>query len=346
MLAETADYHVTIVDKSAVTLAHLPLADNVARRAIDVDDSSTLVALLRSADVVVAACSWRQSYAVAAAALRAGCSFFDLSEDRLVASQVMKLAREAGEGQIFVPLCGLAPGFIGILGAAVARKLEVIDAIVLRAGALPRQPEGPLGYALTWSTDGLVNEYSRYCDVIREGARTEVPPLTDLESVEVAGFRLEAFHTSGGIGTLCDTLGPGVSARMDYKTLRYPGHCVAMQFLFHSLRLRERLDLAVDLLEHALPRTQEDVVLVDCIADGRVDGRLVQHRATFRVDPIALHGRHLTAIEAATASSVCTAIDLIVHAQGQRLPGLFLHESLPLDAFLANRFAGPVYQSI
>ena len=100
----------------------------------------------------------------------------------------------------------------------------------MRVGALPQFPTNALRYNLTWSTDGLINEYCNFCEVIHDGRRLEVLPLEGLEHFSLDGVRYEAFNTSGGLGTLCETLAGRVRT-LNYKTVRYNGHRELMQFL-------------------------------------------------------------------------------------------------------------------
>ncbi len=76
----------------------------------------------------------------------------------------------------------------------------------MRVGALPKFPSNALNYNLTWSTEGLINEYCEPCEAIVNGERREVPPMEELEEFSLDGVTYEAFNTSGGLGSLCETL--------------------------------------------------------------------------------------------------------------------------------------------
>jgi saccharopine dehydrogenase-like NADP-dependent oxidoreductase len=131
----------------------------------------------------------------------------------------------------------------------------------LRVGALPQFPTNALNYNLTWSTDGLINEYCNPCEAIHEGKPIEVLALQGIEQFSLDGITYEAFNTSGGLGTLCETLA-GKAREVNYKTVRYPGHCERMKMLVSDLKLGERRELFKDVLETAIPVTLQDVVLV------------------------------------------------------------------------------------
>src|SRR6202035_5253340 len=142
-------------------------------------------------------------------------------------------------------------------------------------GALPQFPTNEMKYNLTWSTDGLINEYGNPCQAIHRGKLLEVLPLEGLEHFSIDGIHYEAFNTSGGVGTLCETL-RGKVRSLNYKTIRYSGHRDLIAFLLNELQLNERRDVLKDILEHAVPITPQDVVLIFCTVAGIKDGRLVQ----------------------------------------------------------------------
>src|SRR6202012_626453 len=143
----------------------------------------------------------------------------------------------------------------------LARHFDRLDSVRLRVGALPLYPSNALNYNLTWSTDGVINEYLQPCEAIVDGVLREVPALEELEEFSLDGVRYEAFNTSGGLGTLCETL-RGKVRSLNYRTVRYPGHCAIMMALLNDLRLRDRRDVLKDILENSLPATLQDVVVV------------------------------------------------------------------------------------
>src|SRR5690606_38407843 len=161
----------------------------------------------------------------------------------------------------------LAPGFIGILAHHLCQGFDKLDRVKMRVGALPLYPDNMLKYNLTWSTDGLINEYCNPCEAIRDGHQVEVQPLEGLEQFGLDGVDYEAFNTSGGLGTLCETLA-GKVTELDYKTVRYVGHRYLMNFLLHGLRFQTQRPLLKKLLEAAVRCTTQDVVLVFCTVTG------------------------------------------------------------------------------
>ena len=142
---------------------------------------------------------------VAEIARKVNAHYFDLTEDVAVTRAVRELAD--GATRAFVPQCGLAPGFISIAANALIQHFDEIRSVKLRVGALPQHPNNALKYSLTWSTDGLINEYGNPCEAIVDGRAVEVAPLEGLEEIEIDGVLYEAFNTSGGLGSLAETYG-------------------------------------------------------------------------------------------------------------------------------------------
>jgi AraC-like DNA-binding protein len=193
-----------------------------------------------------------------------------------------------------------------------------------------------LNYNLTWSTDGLINEYIQPCEAIVNGRLVEVPALEEREEFSLDGISYEAFNTSGGLGTLCETLEGKVNT-LNYRTIRYPGHAAIMKALLHDLGLRGRRDVLKDVLEHALPTTMQDVVIVFVTVAGRRDDRFIQESYSNKIYSTDIGNRTASAIQTTTASSICTILDLLA---GGKIPrqGFVRQEDIRLDAFLENRF--------
>jgi saccharopine dehydrogenase-like NADP-dependent oxidoreductase len=206
----------------------------------------------------------------------------------------------------------------------------------MRVGALPVFPTNALKYNLTWSTDGLINEYCNPCESIRDGRRGEVPALEELEQFSLDGTEYEAFNTSGGLGTLCDTL-EGKVENLNYKTVRYPGHRDIVKMLVRDLRLGMRRDVLKDVLETALPITYQDVVLIFVTVSGMRNGRLTQESNAKKIYSQTINGQLMSANQITTAAGICAMTDML--ATG-KLPqkGFIRQEEAKLPDFLANRF--------
>ena len=333
LLHGTGEYTVTVADRDAASLAFVP-KDEAAMRELDVSDPAVLRAAMKGHAMVVSALPYYLNAEVAAAARDTGLHYFDLTEDVATTRKVRAIAAEAGTA--FVPQCGLAPGFVSIVAHDLAKRFDSLRDVFMRVGALPIYPTNALKYNLTWSTDGLINEYCNPCEAIHEGEKREVLPLQGLEHFSLDGIEYEAFNTSGGLGTLCDTLAGRVEC-LNYKTVRYPGHRDHVKFLAQDLRLAGRRDLFKEILEHAVPITKQDVVLVFVTVNGMQDGRLTQETFAKKVYNGSIGGRLWSAIQITTAAGICAMVDLL---RAGKLPqqGFVRQEDADLKDFLSNRF--------
>ncbi|WP_428389803.1 saccharopine dehydrogenase family protein [Mucisphaera sp.] len=335
-LVGTGDYDVTVGDVNEKALARIEEKTGASVRKLDVTDFDQLLDALSGRDLVISALSYMFNPKVAEAALKAGASYFDLTEDVETTRRVKEVSEQAKEGQIFMPQCGLAPGFVGIVAHDLAQRLDTIDSVQMRVGALPMYPTNMLKYNLTWSTDGLINEYCNPCEAIHRGKKIEALALEGLEHFSVDGVRYEAFNTSGGLGTLCETL-EGKVQTLNYKTVRYLGHCELADFLINELRMNTKRDVLKSILEDAVPMTTQDVVIVFCTATGMIDGRYTQVTDARKIYHGEVEGEHWSAIQITTAAGICAVVDL--HATG-KLPskGFVSQERVSLNDFIANRF--------
>jgi saccharopine dehydrogenase-like NADP-dependent oxidoreductase len=339
LLCGCGDYDLLVADQDEDLLNAVP-RDDIGRAVVDVKDANALAPLMKDRDTVVSALPYYLNVTVAKLARENGLHYFDLTEDVETTRAVKDIAK--GAKSAFMPQCGLAPGFISVTAYDLAKKFESLETVRMRVGALPRFPTNALNYNLTWSTDGLINEYCNPCEAIHEGAKIEVLALQGIEQFSLDGITYEAFNTSGGLGTLCETL-DGQVRELNYKTVRYPGHCNYMQMLVNDLRLGERRPLFRDVLEAAIPVTLQDVVLVFTTVTGARDGRLTQESYANKIYSQKINGKCWSAIQITTAAGICTAVDLM---RDGKLPktGFVRQEDITLSDFLANRF-GRYYDS-
>jgi saccharopine dehydrogenase-like NADP-dependent oxidoreductase len=338
LLRATGDYAVTIADNSAAALDAVARAGDAKPLQLDLNDAAALEAAARHQFAVVSVAPFHLTARVATAARAAGCHYIDATEDVATTRYVKSVAADAATA--FIPQCGLAPGFISIAACDLIRQFESIDSIRLRVGALPLFPSNALNYNLTWSVDGVINEYCEPCEAIVEGQLREVPALEEREEFSLDGVTYEAFNTSGGLGSLCESY-LGKVRTLNYKTIRYPGHAAIMKALLNDLRLRDDRKMLRDILERAVPSTTQDVVIVFVTATGMQDGRLVQQTYANKIRGRQIDGVWFSAIQSTTAAALCAVLDLLA---GGLIPrrGLIKQEEIQLRLFLANRF-GSIY---
>ncbi|RKZ15136.1 saccharopine dehydrogenase [bacterium] len=255
----------------------------------DVTDSTVVGPLMAAADVAVSAVNYWFNADLAELAVANNCHFLDLGGNNDIVAREFALDDDAqAAGVTIVPDCGLAPGLAGILGYWLADGLDEVSCVRLRVGGLPREPRPPMNYKVVFSVQGLINEYIEPAVVIRDGRLQTVPSLTELEPLvfpEPFG-ELEAFQTSGGTSTLPESL-LGRVPDLDYKTIRYRGHCAQVRLL-HELGLTDNRSVEMGgvtisprqvlahCMDQALTMPGDDVVLVLCWAEGMQGGQAVR----------------------------------------------------------------------
>ena len=339
LLVSSRDYAVTVIDRSQAQLDRLETGAAVTKVAADITQGDTLPKLLGGKYAVLSAAPYHATRLIAESAKSAGAHYLDLTEDVASTRAVKQLAR--GARTAFIPQCGLAPGFITIVASDLASHFDQLQDVRMRVGALPKFPSNALNYNLTWSTDGVINEYCEPCEAIVNGQLRETQALEELEEFSLDGIRYEAFNTSGGLGTLCETLA-GKVRQLNYRTIRYPGHALIMKALLNDLRLSARREVLKDILENAVPATLQDVVIIMVTVSGWRHDRLMQETYAHKVYARTESGTTLSAIQVTTAAGICTVLDLL--ATG-RLPqrGFVRQEEVALADFLDNRF-GRIYR--
>jgi len=303
----------------------------------DVSDPDALKAAMKSCGAVVSCLPYHLNKRVVEIAVSCGVHYFDLTEDVPTARHIRELASSAD--CLLAPQCGLAPGFIAIVGASLAAAFTDIRSIRLRVGALPQSPRGMLGYAFNWSPEGVVNQYLNDCAVIHGGEFKMVPAMQSRETLVIEGHKLEAFTTSGGLGTMCETFAGRVD-ELNYKTIRYPGHLDLMHFYFHEILMRDNRQLAGEILVNALPPVNKDVVYVYAAVDGwkTMSGRRehVLDEFVHAYLPRKIAGSTWRAISWTTACSLCAVVEMVF---GGQLPqsGFLKQEDIPFNEFLKTR---------
>lgn len=334
LLVGSGSYEVVLIDQSAEALADFAGRPHVSTRALAIDNPAQLESALEGCFAAVNCAPYHLTIAVARAAKAAGAHYLDLTEDVASSRVVRELAADASTA--FIPQCGLAPGFITIAAWDLIKHFDQLHDVRLRVGALPRYPSNALNYNLTWSTDGVINEYCEPCEAIVNGKLRETPALEECEEFALDGVTYEAFNTSGGLGTLCHTL-DGQVRNLNYKTIRYPGHAAIMKALLNDLNLRNRRDVLKDILENSVPATMQDVVIVFVTVSGMKKGHLMQETYVNKVFAQPVNGEVKSAIQITTAGAICAVLDMLTSGD---LPtcGFIRQEDIPLHAFLQNRF--------
>ena len=268
---------VTVADfdlQKAGAVAEAVGTSRIDARQIDAADYAAVVDLMRGHESVISCVNYWYNLALSKAAIETGANFCDLGGNNYIVDEQLALDAEAkAAGVNIIPDCGLAPGMVSLLAMHGAAKFDEIEEIHIRVGGLPQNPQPPLNYQLVFSVEGLINEYIETARVIRDGRLKTIESMTEIESLSFDGFPpLEAFQTSGGTSTLPDTF-LGKIRELDYKTIRYAGHCEKFKVMM-ELGLCSSDEILLDfqkvnprkvfgeLLQKHLPADGPDYVLV------------------------------------------------------------------------------------
>lgn len=309
---------------------------------IDTTDKIKLKNLLSNYDIVLGALPGNFGYSAMEAAIEAETDMIDVSYTPTVPTDLDKAAKKAEI--TIIPDCGVAPGLSNILVGYSTTKLDLVDEVKIMVGGIPNEPIPPLEYTVTWSVEGLIDEYVRPVKIIQQGSIVEVPPLTGLEEIKLPGLaKLEAFYTDG-LRTLTQTF-PGVKEMWE-KTLRYPGHTAKINLLkelgfFSEIPVNVKgalispRDLTSRLLEKSLWKPEvEDLLVMRIQVDGKINGikSSIVHQLVDRYDyekKVSAMGR-TTAYTASTVAG--TLLEGLIDEKGVVPP-----ERLGMDEHISSR---------
>lgn len=299
----------------------------------DVTNESFMRDLIGKNDAVVSALPYFLNKPIAKIAHELGKHYFDLTEDVDTTNYIRDLSKTS-KG-VMAPQCGLAPGLIGIAGADLTKEFTKLRDIELRVGALPKYPNGLMAYSFTWSPAGVINEYINDAEAIHNGVRKMVPSLDGMEYINIEGREFEAFTTSGGLGTMCETY-EGKVDTLNYKTIRYPGHGKLMKFMIQELIMKEDKAQLSQILENAKPPVKEDIVYVYAVVEGWKGDKLFRNEYYKAFSPITIGGQEWRAISWTTAASLASVIEMVDNGD---LPsqGFIKQEEIPFDKFLQTK---------
>lgn len=334
-LANHGGYQLRIGDADQQAVENISKeCENTTGSSVNFTDAADLDKLLDGADAVISCAPFFCNPIIAERAKHHRVHYFDLTEDVEVTKKVAALAE--GAECAFVPQCGLAPGFITITAVHLMKQMTDVSDLRMRVGALPRYPSNMLKYNLTWSTEGLINEYLQPCEVILNNELRTVQPMENLERITIDGVEYEGFNTSGGLGTLAESL-LGKVKNVNYKSLRYPGHNYLMKFLLSDLRMQNKMEELCKIFDDTLPATFQDQIVIFVSATGMFRGKRTEATYARTIYHQEIDGQNWSGIQITTAAGVCAVADMLL--QGE-LPqkGFVRQEDVDYTKFIANRF--------
>ena len=302
------------------------------RDGMDANSKSQVKEFLKDQSAVISAGPYAVNKNIADVASDMGIGYFDLTED----VSTTKYVKSKKSNSVLIPQCGLAPGTINICAADMITEFDEVNEVLMRVGALPKYTTNEMSYYLSWSTNGLINEYCNEADVIYEGKKQKVMPLEGMEKLIIEGKSYEAFNTSGGCATMCDTY-EGKVENLTYKTIRYPGHQAHMKFLFNDLHLKRNRESLEKLFDKEVPRTTNDVVIFFVKVIGKLGGVLQEKTFCRKIEGNST----FSAIQLTTASGVCGLLEMHLTEKISGT-GFIPQESISWKDFLNTKY-GRIY---
>lgn len=317
-------------------------------RRLDARDTAATLAVMEQAQACMNALPYYLNLDMAALAVQAGIHYADLGGNTEIVFRQLELDEQARErGISVIPDCGLAPGMVNILAAAGIREMDRPEAVRIRVGGLPREPQPPLNYQIVYSLAGVLDYYTTRSWVLRDGAPTEVEALSEVEPVvfpEPVGT-LEAFHTAGGLSIMPWTY-EGKLRTMEYKTLRYPGHAAIMRVIrelglleMDPLRVGEHdvvpRDFFIAAVEPRLKRPESpDLVALRVEVEGEAGG--APRRITYDLLDYYDAATGISAMERTTGFSLSITGQLQVAGQAGR-PGVSTPDQcVPVETYVGE----------
>jgi len=253
---------------------------------LDIDDPKKIRSFFNIYDVVISAVPYHFNYFLTKIAIETNTHFIDLGGNNEIVEKQLKLSDKAMKNSVtIIPDCGLAPGIVSIITRDIAEYLDKVDFVKIRVGGLPQKPIPPFNYQIVFSPNGLINEYIEDALVLDNEKIIAKKSMTELEEVNFPHpfGNMEAFITSGGCSTLPYTF-RYIIKYLDYKTIRYPGHCDMIKPVLDIGLGSEKpiylngdeiipRDILIKLIKEKIPSDGKDVVLLKTISEGLKDGK-------------------------------------------------------------------------
>lgn len=259
--------------------------------------------------------------------------------------EVLQIAENAPTG--YVLQTGLAPGFINVLAHKLYQqfeerhKVQVVERIAMKVGALSRHAQPPHYYGFTWSPIGVATEYVEEAEVIRDFEKTRVPSLSDTQLLRIDGTAYEDDFTSGGAANLPDFF-RGKVRQLDYRTLRWPGHYHwVRQVLSKAPADSNPISFLQDTMQETIPALTDDQVVIYAAVTGRdTNGRLHSIEKSYRIGPRKVGLQTLRAIQHTTAAPLAEVAYQLLKG---RWTGPVLQSDIDPKEFLSGPFVRASY---
>lgn len=352
LLQNSAIDEVRLADKGTTALPAFlsQYADNprLVRVALDAKDLKAVARAMEGVSAVMCALPYYFNLEMTRLAIEASVPFCDLGGNTEIVFQQKGLdAAARAKGITVIPDCGLAPGMVNILAQLGISRCDRVSRVKIFVGGLPQVPEGPLKYQIVYSLEGVLDYYTTLSWVLRDGRRTQVKALSELEMVrfDAPVGELEAFHTAGGLSTMA-TRYEGQIPTMEYKTLRYPGHAHIMEAIrelglldldpldVKGVKVSPRDVAVAAMAPHLQKPAGRDLVALRVLVEGTKNGKPVTH--TFELVDRHDESRGISAMERTTGYSLSITGQLqaegAIKSAGVHTPD----ECVPGDRYIAE----------
>ena len=348
LLAQDDVALVTLADvRDDAGASFLPDDERLRRTALDFSDEKAVRAAMQDHDVVLSAAPYYFNEELARLAIETGCDYSDLGGNTEILFEQLELDQRAKDaGVTLVPDVGLAPGMVNVLAAEGIRRLDAVESAKMYVGGLPQHPVPPLNYQVVYSLEGVLDYYTTPSWIVRDGNPVQVDALTEIEELDFGELgTLEAFHTGGGASILPWRY-EGKVNRLEYKTLRYPGHATLMKNIRELGLLSEDpipvegeevvpRDVTIAILRKLLTRRHEpDLVALRVVVRGTKDGRPMTHR--WDLLDLEDRDRGITAMERTTGYTLSIVGLMMGRGVIDRTGVMPPDEGIPADPYLAE----------
>lgn len=264
-------------------------SEKIELRYIDINNTKSLTSLFKNYEIAISAVPYKYNFMLAKIAIETNTHFLDLGGNNEIVEKERGLFDSAKENDVtIIHDCGLAPGLSSVIVRDIVEQLDKIDFVKIRVGGLPVNPKPPFNYQIVFSPNGLINEYVEDAIVLENHEIVKKKSMTEIEKISFPTpfGELEAFITSGGCSTLPYTYQDKISS-LNYKTVRYPGHCERFKplldiglgsekpILIDEKQIVPR-DILIKLLNDALSANEKDVVLLKVLSKGIRNGKSVE----------------------------------------------------------------------
>jgi saccharopine dehydrogenase-like NADP-dependent oxidoreductase len=323
---------IIVADAQPKNLKSVRGYEKIKTRRLDISQRKSLLATMRSVDLICGALPGRLGFQLMTYAVEAHRDLVDISYTPENPFKLHSKARD--QENIIVPQCGVAPGFTNMCVGDASRRLGTITKVRVYVGGLPQKPTAPLNYRIVFSLEDVINEYARPARIIEDGKEKLVDALSGRGFLNFPGVgRLEYFITDG-LGSLPRSF-PNVREMYEY-TLRYPGHAEMMNTL-RVLGFFEKEEvqvngfavaprrLSISLLKSAMSLGRpEDLLALRVEVEGKLGKKsLLSYRILDYYDP-----RSKVSAMARTTAYPCTSVAILVGQRKLRSVGVVPPEKI------------------